>query len=84
MPRMQSEDCRFAGLSQGKDYLDFMKIALKGKDDPVWFVEEQTGAKLFPMQNKIMTEFYAGKYKRLILAAGMRSGKSALDRKSVV
>ena len=78
MPRMQSEDCRFAGLSQGKDYLDFMKIALKGKDNPVWFVEEQTGAKLFPMQNKIMTEFYAGKYKRLILAAGMRSGKSAL------
>ena len=63
MSRLQSEDSGTTGLTHSKDYLEFMKIALKGKDNPVWFVEEQTGAKLFPMQNKIMSEFYRGHYK---------------------
>lgn len=60
------------------DYIDFMKTVVKGKTDPVWFVESETGAELFPMQNRIMSEFYRTKLKQLVIVAGMRSGKSAL------
>ena len=57
----------------------------KGKSDPVWFVSEILGVKLFPAQEQIMREFYQNRYnpsltpyKQLILVAGMRSGKTAL------
>jgi len=62
-----------------------MKTVLKGKSDPAWFIRDVLGVKLFPMQEKILMDFYRDRYypktppyKKLILRAGMRSGKTAL------
>lgn len=60
------------------DYIEYLKTVMKGKTDPVWFVESQVGARLFPKQNEIMSEFYGNLYKNLFIVAGMRGGKSAL------
>ena len=58
---------------------------MRGKQDPVWWIETVLGQKLFPAQAEIVKEFYRNRYdpifeqyKRLILVAGMRSGKTAL------
>lgn len=61
-----------------KDYAEYMRIVLRADNDPVWFATEHLGVTLFPEQERILREFYAGNYKKLYLAAGMRSGKSIL------
>ena len=61
-----------------KDISQYFKIVMRGRADPIWFAEEILGVKLFPMQKKIMGSFYEDEYKRLVLVAGMRSGKSAI------
>lgn len=62
-----------------------MRTVIKGKADPVWFIEEVLHQKLFPKQAEIIREFYksrydptAEQYKTLIVLAGMRSGKTAM------
>jgi hypothetical protein len=64
-----------------------MLTILKGKQDPIWWVNEILGVTLFPKQEWIMREFYRTRYdpvtwpeqfKQLIIVAGMRSGKTAL------
>lgn len=62
-----------------------MRTVVKGKTDPVWFMNEILGQSLFPMQEKILREFYQSRYdpslpqkKHLTIVAGMRSGKTAL------
>jgi hypothetical protein len=62
-----------------------MRTVIKGKADPGWFVSDILGVKLFPSQDKILRDFYRDRYygeveayKKLILRAGMRSGKTAL------
>lgn len=62
-----------------------MKTVLKGKSDPAWFVKEVLGVSLFPIQEKILRDFYRDRYissaipyKKMVLRAGMRSGKTAL------
>lgn len=70
---------------EGRDYFEYMKTVLKGKSDPAWFVEEVLGVPMFPKQKEILMDFYRDRYhptldpyKKLILRAGMRSGKTAL------
>ena len=65
-------------LNVDKDYAEYMRIVLRADNDPVWFATEHLGVTLFPEQERILREFYAGDYKKLYLAAGMRSGKSIL------
>ncbi len=55
-----------------------LRIALKLWHDPAWFIENVVGVEMFPKQREIMTEFYTGGYRDLVLACGMRSGKSVL------
>lgn len=62
-----------------------MTSVTKAKSDPIWFMEEILGQKLFPMQAKIVRDFYQNRYnptlpqkKHLTVVAGMRSGKTAL------
>ena len=47
---------------------------MRAADDPVYFVESPyfLGLKPFPKQAEILREFYKGKYKELVLVAGMR------------
>jgi len=56
---------------------------LKARNDPVYFAESKyfLGLKLWPRQREILREFYdeKKKYNRLILIAGMRSGKTFLS-----
>lgn len=61
-----------------RDYFEYLKIVMKGRGNPQWFIESQLGFTMFPVQADIMNQFYLDKYKRLIIVAGMRSGKSAL------
>lgn len=55
-----------------------LKIALKLRLDPTWFIEEVVGVQMFPKQREIMQTFYSHNYRDLVLACGMRAGKSAL------
>lgn len=68
-----------------RDVLEYMKVVLRGKRDPVWWMREILGMDLYPSQEEIVREFYRAKYnptieqyKKLILVAGMRGGKTAL------
>ena len=64
-----------------QDPLKYIYKITKAKSDPVYFVEDVLGAEPYPSQREILQEFYTNngeKYKRLILCAGMRSGKSVL------
>ncbi len=72
--------------------MEKMRVIVKGKHDPAWWVREVLGVELFPEQERLMREFYRSRYnpiygenkevvnqvKQLIIAAGMRSGKTAL------
>lgn len=62
-----------------------MRTVVKGKTDPVWFIEEVLGVRMFPMQQQIVKTFYQSRYnrdleqiKKLIVVAGMRGGKTAV------
>ena len=59
-----------------KDISQYFTAVLKGRSDPLWFAENILGVSLFPTQTEIMGDFYSDDYKRLVLVAGMRSGKS--------
>jgi hypothetical protein len=73
----------------GKDYLEYMRTVLKGKQDPVWWIKEYLGIEFEPHhkeQEAILREWYRDRYnptltpyKFMFLLAGMRSGKTALD-----
>ncbi|MCK9577249.1 MAG: hypothetical protein M0R51_15195 [Clostridia bacterium] len=86
MPRMPVKGNKSNGPDRGtEDYFDYMRTVLKGKSDPIWFVNNIMGVELFPKQEEIMREFYKSRYdpsqeqiKTLIVLAGMRSGKTAL------
>ena len=67
-----------------RDVMEYMEVVLRGRD-PVWWVNNVLGMELYPAQEEIMREFYRSRYdptldqyKKLILVAGMRSGKTAL------
>lgn len=68
-----------------RDVMEYMNVVLKGKRDPIWWVNNVLGVDLYPAQEEIMREFYRSRYdptleqyKKLILVAGMRGGKTAL------
>jgi len=72
------------------DSFDYMRTVVKGNSDPAWFIKEVLGVQLFPMQEKLIRDFYINRYDssqpqktQLILEAGQRSGKTALARSSV-
>jgi hypothetical protein len=95
---MQGQNYTAAKFAEERDDIEFqrklrqtpterMLTILKGKRDPVWWMNEILGVKLFPKQEWIVREFYRHRYqpktwpeqyKQLILIAGMRSGKTAL------
>ena len=65
--------------------LDYMKIIIKSKSDPVWFIENVLEQPLWPAQKEMVRNFYRHKYdsskkpfKRCVLAWGQRSGKTAI------
>jgi len=65
--------------------LDYMEIIIRGKQDPVWFIEEVLGQPLWEAQKQMIRNFYRNKYdpskkpyKRCVLAWGQRSGKTAI------
>jgi len=60
------------------DPVGYFRTVVRSREDPVWFAENVLGVKLFSAQRDILKMFYEGGYKRLILVAGMRSGKSTL------
>ena len=68
-----------------RDGLEWLRTVTKAKSDPIWFMTNILGVKLFPMQEEILRTFYRSRYdrsfdqfKRLIIVAGMRGGKTAL------
>ena len=68
-----------------RDVMEYMEVVVKGKRDPVWWVNTVLGMDLYPKQEEIMRAFYQNRYdptldqyKKLILVAGMRGGKTAL------
>ncbi len=68
-----------------RDVMEYMEVVLRGKRDPVWWVNNVLSMELYPTQEEIMRKFYRSRYdptldqyKKLILVAGMRSGKTAL------
>jgi len=72
----------------GKDFEDFTADVLRGRFDPIWFMEEKLGWVPFPKQEEIIREFYRDKYnpsfpkyKKLIGRIGQRGGKSATGGK---
>ena len=76
---MQSKDDGSSPVAIGdRDYTNYLKTVFMGNNDPVWFAKNILGVDLFPMQAKVLSEFYSGSYKKLIMPCGMRSGKSAL------
>jgi len=58
--------------------VEFVRVVVKSLTDPVWFLENVLHIEPFPAQADIIRAFYKRNYKRLILVAGMRSGKSNL------
>jgi hypothetical protein len=69
-----------------KDGYEYASTVLRMRNDPIWFLKEHCGVELFPVQEEMMREFYRNKYnpsltpyKHLILALGMRSGKTAMS-----
>lgn len=71
-----------------KDYMDYLRVSVKGLADPIWWIEHVLGVSFDPNhtpQKDIIRTFYRDRYtkgsmpyKKLILLAGMRSGKTAL------
>lgn len=69
-----------------REALEYMSTIIRGKQDPVWFIENVLETPMFPMQAEITRSFYTYKYqgldtsryKTLVLGLGMRSGKTAL------
>ena len=63
-----------------KEHLEYTKTVNRGRSDPVWFLKEIIGFKsMWPMQEKIIRDFYQHKYdpksqqyKKLIIKAGQR------------
>ena len=78
MSRVQDKINRDTRRDVDKDYLQYMKFCMKGRQNPSWWVENALEVDLFPMHSKIMNDFYWGGYKELDLYAGMRGGKSVL------
>ena len=74
-----------SGLDSSKDSIQFIKDAVRYRNDPVAFIYEVLGVKqLFPVQEQSIREFYRHKYNPSLPAyrnfyymAGMRSGKTA-------
>ena len=66
-----------------KDIAEYLKIVLRGRNDPIWFAEELLGVNLFPVQKEIMSSFYNDNYKRMVIVAGMRSGKCIKNDSSI-
>lgn len=80
------------GMNQPEDPFSYTRDVIKGKQDPIWWVENILKVRLFPEQANIMREFYRSRYdpivdddgnvvnqyKELVLLAGMRGGKTAL------
>jgi len=72
--------------TMSRDSLDYITTVVRGRSDPVWFIENILNTKMFPKQAEITQAFYKHKYegittpyyKKLILGLGMRSGKTAL------
>lgn len=69
-----------------KDGYEYISTVLRMRNDPVWFLEEHCGVELYPVQKEMILEFYRNKYnpsltpyKHLVLALGMRSGKTAMS-----
>jgi hypothetical protein len=69
-----------------KDGYEYASTVLQMRNDPVWFLKEHCGVEPFPVQEEIIREFYRNKYnptlapyRHLILALGMRSGKTAMS-----
>jgi len=65
--------------------LDYMNIVIRGKQDPVWFIETVLEQPLWEAQKRMIRNFYRHKYdptkkpyKRCVLAWGQRSGKTAV------
>lgn len=68
-----------------RDVMEYMQVVINGKRDPVWWVNNVLEMELYPAQEEIMREFYRSRdnptfeqYKKMILVAGMRGGKTAL------
>ncbi len=72
--------------TMANDTFEYMSTVIRAKNDPVFFIENILNIKMYPMQKKIVQDFYVHKYigepipryKRLVLAAGQRGGKTAL------
>ena len=69
-----------------RDGYEYASTILRMRQDPIWFLEEHCGVELFPAQEEMMREFYRNKYnpaldpyRHLVLALGMRSGKTAMS-----
>lgn len=68
-----------------KGALDYMTIIIRGKNDPVWWIETVLEQPLWDAQRNMVRNFYRNKYdptkkpyKKAVLAWGQRSGKTAL------
>ena len=68
-----------------KDGYEYASVVLQMRQDPVYFLREHCGVDFFPAQEEIFREFYRAKYhpslapyRHLVLACGMRSGKTAM------
>lgn len=72
-----------------KERLEYAKTVNKARNDPIWFLRDVMGWKtIFPKQEEIIRTFYQYKYdqtlpefKKLIIKAGQRSGKTVLGGK---
>ena len=69
-----------------KDGYEYASTVLRMRQDPVWFLKEHCGVEPFPVQEEMIREFYRNKYnptlapyRHLVLALGMRSGKTAMS-----
>ncbi len=64
----------------GKDWEEFTSDVIRARFDPIWFMKEKLKwESIFPMQEKVIREFYQDKYdsnlqeyKKLIIKAGQR------------
>lgn len=68
-----------------RDYKEYLTTVLRGKSDPVWWIENILGVgKMFPVQRELTYSLYQHRYdpaaeqmRKAIIVAGMRSGKTA-------
>lgn len=69
-----------------RDAYEYMATVIRARNDPVYFIKNILNVDMFPVQEQIVRDFYKHKYlgestpyyKRLVLAAGQRGGKTAL------